>query len=196
MHCVKIKFKQGIYVWVILFMILICYPSEILANDIKLSELRSKMTEILSLRERLIQRQAQAFRLRSQLKEIMMELEEEIGTEKNRLRINSYQAASRSPRIDFNLKLIQKILGYISGLDKKIEYLNLGSEELRFLYRQADDDLKILETVHDIEIDNLVGQINQISKKYQGQDEKLLIDGGDFDLIPPETIWNNMKKAE
>ena len=196
MHCVKIKSRQGIYVWGTLFMILICYPSDILANDIKLSELRSKMTEILSLRERLIERQAQAFKLRGQLKEIMMELEEEIGTEKNRLKINSYQAASRSPRIDFNLKLIQKILGYISGLDKKIEYLNIGSEELRFLYRQADDDLKILETVHDIEIDNLVDQINQISKKYQGQDEKLLIDSGDFDLIPPERIWNNMKKTE
>ena len=119
-----------------------------------------------------------------------------MSRKKNRLRINSYQAASRSPRIDFNLKLIQKILGYISGLDKKIEYLNIGSEELRFLYRQADDDLKIIETVHDIEIDNLVDQINQISKKYQGQDEKLLIDSGDFDLIPPERIWNDMKKAE
>ena len=82
MHCVKIKFRQGIYVWGTLFMILICYPSEILANDIKLSELQGKMAEILSLRERLIERQAQAFRLRSQLKEIMMELEEEIVTEK------------------------------------------------------------------------------------------------------------------
>ena len=196
MHCMKINFRQGIHVWVTVFMMLIWYPANILANDIKLSELRSKMAGILSLRETLIERQAQAFKLRSQLKEIMMELEEEIGTEKNRLRINSYQAASRSPRIDFNLKLIQKILGYISGLDKKIEYLNIGSEELRFLYQQADDDLKILETVHDIEIDNLVDQINQISKKYQGQDEKLLIDSGDFDLIPPERIWNDMKKAK
>jgi hypothetical protein len=188
----RIKLRFRIDVCLYAFMIFLLLPANVPASTPKTIELRNKMSEILSLREKLTAKQAQAFQLCEKLKGTMRTLEEEIKAEKRSLKIESYHEAIRSPRIHSNIKLIQKLLAYISALDGKIQYLRIGTEELKFLYRQAEDDLRILETLNDMEIQKLMDQITQISEKYHSEVNKLLIDGNGIVLTPSEVIWRNI----
>jgi len=165
-----IKLRQKNRIWGLFFIILLLLPGNILANNFKLSDLTNKMAEISSLRD----------------------LKEEIKGEKRKLRITSCQEAIRNPRVDYNIKLIQKILVYISGLNEKVQYLDIANEELAFLYQQAEDDLKILETLSDIKIEKLMGHINQATHKYQSEAKGLSIDVNGIVLSPPEEIWNSI----
>ncbi len=187
-----IKLRQKNCIWGLFFIILLLLPGNILANNFKLSDLTNKMAEISSLRDKIIQRQAQASKLIKQLSQTMVELKEEIKGEKRKLRITSCQEAIRNPRIDYNIKLIQKILVYISRLNEKIQYLDIASQELAFLYQQAEDDLKILETLSDMKIEKLMGQIDQIFGKYQSEANRLVIDSDGIVLSPPEEIWESI----
>jgi hypothetical protein len=63
---------------------------------------------------------------------------------------------------------------------------------LAFLYQQAEDDLKILETLSDMKIEKLMGQINQTTHKYQSEAKGLSIDVNGIVLSPPEEIWNSI----
>ena len=186
-----IPLRQKNFIWGLFFIILLLLPGNILADNFKLSDLTNKMAEISSLRDKVIQQQAQASKLIKQLSQTMVELKEEIKGEKRKLRITSCQEAIRNPRIDYNIKLIQKILVYISRLNDKVQYLDIAREELVFFYQQAEDDLKILETLSDMKIEKLMGQINQTTHKYQSEAKGLSIDVNGIDLSPPEEIWNN-----
>ncbi len=187
-----IKLRQKNRIWGLFFIILLLLPGNILANNFKLSDLTNKMAEISSLRDKVIQRQAQASKLIKQLSQTMVDLKEEIKGEKRKLRITSCQEAIRNPRVDYNIKLIQKILVYISRLNEKVQYLDIASEELAFLYQQAEDDLKILETLSDMKIEKLMGQINQTTHKYQSEANRLVIDSDGIVLSPPEEIWESI----
>ena len=187
-----IKLRQKNCIWGLFFIILLLLPGNTLANNFKLSDLTNKMAEISSLRDKVIQRQAQASKLIKQLSQTMVELKEEIKGEKRKLRITSCQEAIRNPRIDYNIKLIQRILVYTSSLNEKVQYLDIASQELAFLYQQAEDDLKILETLSDMEIEKLMGQINQIFGKYQSEANRLVIDSDGIVLTPPEEIWESI----
>ena len=128
----------------------------------------------------------------AKLKQKIIELKKEIKRERRRSSITSCQEAIRNPRVDYNIKLIQKILVYISRLNEKVQYLDIAGEELAFLYRQAEDDLKILETLSDMKIEKLMGQINQTTHKYQSEAKGLSIDVNGIILSPPEEIWNSI----
>jgi hypothetical protein len=187
-----IKLRQKNRICGLFFIILLLLPGNILANNFKLSDLTNKMAEISSLRDKVIQRQAQASKLIKQLSQTMVELKEEIKGEKRKLRITSCQEAIRNPRIDYNIKLIQRILVYTSSLNEKVQYLDIASQELAFLYQQAEDDLKILETLSDMKIEKLMGQIDQIFGKYQSEANRLVIDSDGIVLSPPEEIWESI----
>ena len=122
----------------------------------------------------------------------MIELKEEIKGKKRKLRIASWQEAIHNPRVGYNIKLIQKILVYISRLNEKIQYLGIASEELAFLYQQAEDDLKVLETLSDMKIEKLMSQINQTTHKYQPDANALSIDVNGIVLSSPEEVWNSI----
>ena len=187
-----IPLRQKNFVWGLFFILLLLLPGNILADNFKLSDLTNKMVEISSLRDKVIQRQAQASKLIKQLSQTMVELKEEIKGEKRKLRITSCQEAIRNPRIDYNIKLIQKILVYISRLNDKVQYLDIAREELVFFYQQAEDDLKILETLSDMKIEKLMGHINQATHKYQSEAKGLSIDINGIVLSPPKEIWNSI----
>ena len=187
-----IKLRQKNCIWGVFLIILLLLPGNILANNFKLSDLTNKMAEISSLRDKVIHRQAQASKLIKQLRQTMVELKEEIKGEKRKFRTTSCQEAIRNPRVDYNIKLIQQILVYTSRLNEKVQYLDIASEELAFLYQQAEDDLKILDTLSDMKIEKLMGQINQTTHEYQSEAKGLSIDVNGIVLSPPEEIWNRI----
>lgn len=190
---INIEKKKMVYAYRLALTVLnafFLFGGNIYANNVKELRLHDKITEIQSLCDEIVERKEQAIGLREKLEIRMAELEMEIKNEQKSVGKNSYHHSIRNPRIANDIKLIQKISAYITRINEKIEYLEIGIDELRFLYHHAADNLKVFETLNDIYIEELMGQIDKISKTYEAEANNLLIKMDDIVLIQPERIWN------
>jgi len=160
----------------------------------KSSELKLKMTEISTLQQNLTGKIAQAVEKKDQLEQKSHELEKEVRDQKAQYKIETYQNAILNPRIDYNLKLIQLLLGYITRLNDKIVYFKNGHDMLNFFFQQAQDDLLMIKTLNDLEIDKLIAQINEVLDEYIPETGKPMFDVNDVPLKDTEQIWNEIIK--
>jgi hypothetical protein len=170
--------------------LLLCGPND--ASEHKSTELNRKMAEISSLQQRLSQKISLAIQKQEQLKQKVDELEKEIKQEKEQLQIESYLKAIRNPRIEFNLKLIQLLFGYITGLTEKISYFQNGYQTLDFFRQQAQDDLLMIKILNDMEIDTLIAQINSVLDEFIPELGNPLFDTNDMPPKNTEMIWNEI----
>ncbi len=161
----------------------------------KSTELKLKLDEITALQQNLTGKIKLASEKKALLQEKTEALEREIIDQKDELQIDNYQRAVLNPRIDYNLKLIQLLHGYISRLDEKITYFQIGQATLNFFYRQAQDDLLMIKTLNDLEIDKLIAQINEVLDEYIPATGKPLFDVNDVPLKDTEKIWNELPRA-
>ena len=170
--------------------LLLCGPNY--ASEQKTTELNLKMAEISSLQQSLSQKISLVMQKQEQLKQKVDELEKEIKQEKKQLQIESYPKAIRNPRIEFNLKLIQLLFGYITGLTEKIGYFQNGYHTLDFLRQQAQDDLLMIKTLNDMEVDSLIAQINSVLDEFIPELDKPVFDTNDIPSKDTEKIWNEI----
>ena len=126
----------------------------------------------------------------------VLELESEIKQEKEQLEIESYLKAIRVPRIELNLKLIQLLFGYTSGLNERIRYFQNGYQTLDFLRQQTQDDLLMIKTLNDMEIDKLIAQINSVLDEYIPELSKPIFDTNDIPSKETEAIWNEITRQQ
>ena len=168
--------------------LLLCGPND--ASEHKSTELNRKMAEISSLQQLLSQKISLAMQKQEQLKQKVDELEKEIKQAKEQLQIESYLKAIRNPRIEFNLKLIQLLFGYIAGLTEKISYFQNGYQTLDFFRQQAQDDLLMIKILNDMEIDTLIAQINSVLDEFIPELGNPLFDTNGMPPKNTEMIWN------
>jgi len=164
------------------------------ANGLSTTELNRKMSEISALQRNLTEKIALAAEKRDQLEQKALEFKSEINAQREQFKIASYQTAIQNPRIDYNLKLIQLLLGYITRLNEKIQYFKNGQETLTFYFQRAEDDLLMIRTLSDLETDKLVSQINEILDEYIPETGKPMFDVNDVPLKDTEKIWNEISK--
>jgi len=170
--------------------LLLCGPNY--ASEQKTTVLNRKMAEISSLQQGLSKKIALVIQKQEQLRQKVDELEKEIKLEKAQLQTESYLKAIRNPRIEFNLKLIQLLFGYITGLTDKISHFQNGYETLDFFQQQARDDLLMIKTLNDMEIDELVAQINSVLDEFIPELDKPVFDTNDIPSKDTEKIWNEI----
>jgi len=170
--------------------LLLCRPNY--ASEQKTTELNRKMAEISSLQQGLSKKIALVMQKQEQLRKKVDELEKEIKLEKAQLQTESYLKAIRNPRIEFNLKLIQLLFGYITGLTDKISHFQNGYETLDFFQQQAQDDLLMIKTLNDMEIDELIAQINSVLDEFIPELDKPVFDTNDIPSKDTEKIWNEI----
>ena len=170
--------------------LLLCRPNY--ASEQKTTELNRKMAEISSLQQGLSKKIALVMQKQEQLRQKVDELEKEIKLEKAQLQTESYLKAIRNPRIEFNLKLIQLLFGYITGLTDKISHFQNGYETLDFFQQQAQDDLLMIKTLNDMEIDELIVQINSVLEEFIPELDKPVFDTNDIPWKDTEKIWNEI----
>ena len=170
--------------------LLLCGTND--ASEHKSTVLNRKMAEISSLQQRLSQKISLAMQKQEQLKQKVDELEKEIKQAKEQLQIESYLKAIRNPRIEFNLKLIQVLFGYLTGLTEKISYFQNGYQTLDFFRQQAQDDLLMIKILNDMEIDTLIAQINSVLDEFIPELGNPLFDTNDMPPKNTEMIWNEI----
>jgi len=173
-----------------MIVLLLCGPNY--ASEQKTTELNLKMAEISSLQQSLSQKISLVMQKQEQLKQKVDELEKEIKQEKKQLQIESYPKAIRNPRIEFNLKLIQLLFGYITGLTEKIGYFQNGYHTLDFFRQQAQDDLLMIKTLNDMEVDRLIAQINSVLDEFIPELDRPIFDTSDIPSKDTEKIWNEI----
>lgn len=162
------------------------------ATGYKTTELNRKLAEISSLQHSLSEKITVAMAKKEQLEQKTEAFKEEIRQEKKQMQIESYQKAVLIPRIDYNLKLIQLLLGYTTSLKEKIVYFQNGHDTLDFYFQQAQDDLLMIKTLNDLEVDKLIAQINSTLDEFTPETTKPLFDVDAVALKDTEQIWNDI----
>ena len=186
------KFIKSGCAAIVIICFLIC--GTVSATGYKTTELDRKMTEITSLQHNLASKIELAMEKKKQLEQKTEALKEEIKQEKAQLQIESYKKAVLTPRIDYNLKLIQLLRGYVASLNEKIKYFQNGHETLGFYFQQAQDDLLMIKTLNDLEVEKLIAQINSILDEYTPETNKPLFDADTVAIEDTERIWNDIVK--
>lgn len=182
-------------IWSLVFCLGLILYGETVASNLAVARIQDKMIEISALREKIIDKTVQAIEVRSQLKEQIREYTEEINQVRRKARLDTYQKAVDSPRVYNNLRLIQRLDGYLAGLEGRIAYFQDGSQQLEFLYLQAEDDLRIIEALKYMEVEALLHQMQVVIGEYSPEAEKHLVDAREVVLAPPENIWNRIVDA-
>ena len=164
------------------------------ANEHKTTELNRKVAEMSSLQQGLLNKIALVEEKRVQLEQKMTQLEKEIKEEAQRLQIETYLKAIRNHRIEFNLRLINLLFGYITGLTERISYFENGYQTLDFFRQQAQDDLLLIKTLNDMEIEKLVAAINVVLDEFIPELGRPIFDTREVPSKDTEKIWNEIMK--
>lgn len=180
------------YGYAVIGLIIFFLGGTVSATGYKATELNRKMAEISSLQHSLSERIALATNKKKQLQAKAENLENEIRQKKEQLEIESYHSAIMVPRIDYNLRLIQLLQGYTARLTEKIMYFQNGYDTLNFYLQQAQDDLLMIKTLNDLEVDKLISQINSALDEYTPETTKPLFEVDGVPLKDIEDIWNDI----
>lgn len=162
------------------------------ASSRKTAALEQKIIEISALRVKIIDKIDQGIEMRIFLQKRLNELRNEIKIEQSRSGINGHEAPLENLRINYNLNLIQHLHAYIAQLDERIAYFETGKERLKFYLRQIKDDIAIINTLKDMEIQNLVDRIDTVLGEFIPETQKPIFDASDMRLMPTERVWSEI----
>ncbi|MCX6744637.1 MAG: hypothetical protein NTX82_03895 [Candidatus Parcubacteria bacterium] len=160
------------------------------------SKLCDKIEELVELRQTLTAKKSEINKLIKEYSASIKQLETEIRTEKRSKRINSYAQAKDNQRISYDLALIQRKGAYISKLEEILPKLDNGANELEFLQRQTEDDIKMEQVLGDKEIEKLANQIEQTIAKYLPEAGELAISVDESKMESPQQIWQRISGGE
>jgi hypothetical protein len=165
------------------------------AGGLKTAALEEKIYEISSLRAKIIDKIDQAVEMRTHLERQLADLRDEIRSEQIRNGIYSHQEALQNLRIRYNLSLIQALQAYVVRLNEGIAYFQYGNEHLKFLAHQIKDDIAIINTLKDMEIDNLTDRINRVLNEFIPETKKPIFNVTDVRMLPVEQVWDELSIA-
>ncbi len=176
------------------FCMLMTFPSSVTANA-QGEQLRRTMAEIALLNGQLAQRKADAAGIRDALSARLKEIKTEALAEMQAKRINAEADVSGNARLFYDLMLMAEIQAYVERYTQKIGYYRVACNRLSYLYQQADDDLKIVNTLSGMKVDALISQAEKILADYLADAQTIVIQPGVLTIEPPEKIWRTLRKG-
>jgi hypothetical protein len=162
----------------------------------KAQELTRALAEIGAAEQVMRQKAALAEDARRMLSRQAEELKAEIQQERRRTHVAAFQQALQVGRIDYNLRLVQRLLGYMERLEGRIGYFRTAVHALDFHRRQIRDDLLILKTLNDADISGLMRQLAADLNGFTAQAEKPLLTASASGLRPLEAIWSDILQGK
>ena len=168
----------------------------IAADDGKVQELNQALSDIGSAEQMIRQKTALAGSVRQLLRQQADELKAEIHQERRRTNVAAFQQAVQINRIDYNLRLVQRLFGYIDRLDDRIGNFRSAAHALDFYRRQIRDDMLILRTLNDADTAGLLRQLDADLNGFKSQAERPLLTASAAGLRPLETIWSDILQGK
>jgi hypothetical protein len=148
------------------------------------------------LRDELLEKKKEIYQLKRHYQNGITDLEDQINRELQKGGITSYTEALKNRRIELNLRTIQRRRSYIHGLEKPTRWIKQGGEELLYLKRKAEFDLELIDIAGGIDMDRHMRHIGAALQKYRPSAEKLAVERENTDLLPLETIWDQLKNKK
>jgi len=167
-------------------------PGACMASNVGAEEIKQKIDTLKKLQEKVTDCIDTALAIRSDLTSRGREFTGEIKDLQQRHRYGSFEEASRNPRVHYNLKLIQMVSGYTGALDEKIVFFKDSLEQIRFLYRQAEDEFKMIQTLGTLENASLLDRIDLLLIEYRAEIQKDLIESASISFRPCDAIWREI----
>ncbi len=164
-------------------------------NVEKVNLLRQRIEGIQVLQDRIDSLTKQAVTLRGTLQAKAEEYMGEIRKEKAVRDLKSFNQATGVYRVRYNLKLVQQINAYLAAVSGRIEFFRDGRQQINFLHQQAQDDLKMVQTLSDLEIDDFIGRIDQVLEKYEIAVNSTLFTIGEIRQENLETLWKTISAS-
>jgi len=156
----------------------------------------AKLEEAERLRNDLLQKKEEIYKLKLYYRNGIVELMDQIRHEMQKDSISSLPQALKNKRIELNLRTIQRRQAYIQELEKPNQWVHNGSEELLFLKRKVLLDLQIAEIASGIDLDRHMRYVNAAIQKYQLSGEKLAVGNYTSNFTPLETIWSQIQNQQ
>ncbi len=156
----------------------------------------AKLEEADRLREELLEKKEEIYKLKLHYRNGIAELMDQVGQEIQETGISSYAQALENKRIELILRTIQRRQIYIKELEKPDRWLHNGSEELLFLKRKAQLDFQMVDIAGGIDLNRHLRYINAAIQQYQPSAEKLAVAPPPADSRPLETIWNEINNQQ
>ena len=173
-------------------MALLILSSPISAERIKKSTLEQKIFEISALKAGVIDKIDQALQMRTDLQQQLNNLRDEIRNEQILSNIDSHHKALQNTRIRNNLYLIQQLKAYLDRLDSRIAYFQTGKARLKFFIHQIKDDMALIHTLKDMEIEKLLARIDAVLDEFILETNKQIFNAADIHPSPIELIWDEI----
>ena len=165
-------------------------------EDGKSQELSRALADIRSAEQMINQRTALAEDVRQRLRLQVDELKTEIHLERRRTSVVSFAQARQISRIDYNLRLMQRLLGYMDCLDSRIGWFRAAVDTLEFYRQQIRDDMLILRTLNDADTASLMRQLASDLEHFKKQVEGPLVTASSSGLRPLDVIWSDVVQGK
>jgi len=184
--------KQKFGCCLLSLLVLSIFSNPAAASSHKTAALEQKSVEISALRVKIIDKIDQGIEMRIFLQKRLNVFRDEIKIEQNRFGLTGPEAPLENLRINYNLNLIQHLRAYIGRLDERIAYFETGNERLKFFLRQIKDEIAIINTLKDLEIENLIDRIDTVLDEFILEIQKPIFDAFDIRLMPTDRVWSEI----
>ncbi|MCD6293329.1 MAG: hypothetical protein J7M20_00045, partial [Deltaproteobacteria bacterium] len=155
-----------------------------------------KMQQILAVRDKLSEKRALAASIREKLNGQVLTLKLEVLAKQRAIKITSYEEAVKSPRINYNIKLIQQLKAYTSKLTERIRYYEEGYDKMCFRYQETEDNFKIIELWSDTKIKRLMAKTDKAINEYQAASKPHMFTNKQIVLDKPLKIWTEITQSK
>ena len=108
------------------------------------------------------------------------------------LNINTFDPAVKDDRIRFDLRLIGQLRAYSDVLAERIAFFELGDHRLAFYYAQAEDDLKMIQTLSDLGVEKLMAHITEAMASYGQAVQAPLMHADRIPIVPVALLWQQI----
>jgi hypothetical protein len=177
------------------FLLLICFSTIDASANSKSEELQRKIADLGLLTQQLEDRRQQAEAILASLLSQRNDLVSEVRLLQKRLNFKSYDQVAKYDRARYNIDLLRTITAYTDKIANKIKVYKTGKDKLTYLQQLAEDDIKMIRTLNDFEIDALTTQISLVINRYLGEAHIIQIDPKNIELVAPESVWESIVKG-
>jgi len=158
--------------------------------------LDDKLEEITRLRNELLKKQEEIRALKLYYLNKITEVKEEILNEKRAKGVTTFQKALKNKRIELGLQTIRRRHLYVNKLNRPLEQLYGGSEELLYIERLAGIQIQMAPVVNGIDMDNLRKHMDTVIQKESSEVDSLSIDTRETSAPSLEEIWKEIIHEE
>lgn len=192
MHTTRTRQKFVTILWLFILLFGMAGESSPARANTKSEDLKQKVADIALLHHQLADRIEQAKAIREKFRHQKQSLTDEINVLRQAKQFKTFEDADQHLRIHYNLLLIGSVDGYLKEIDNKILYFETGQNRLVYLQKSASDDIRMIDTLNDLEIDALTTQISLVISQYLPEAHVIQLSTDDITPSPPQLVWERI----